>query len=202
MSKLLKVIQGVSVYQDDDKRIHYIADMDVDVDGARHAYRLDNRRPPALDDIHASAGYPNGSWHNVLVRDPKNPDVPYVDLEGFCLSMTSYYREDFPYTDRHRWVDAETVPYIVLPGSIRQLARGVCLGCRARITRTTDGKFCDGVYADSSGGNIGEVSVFAAKVFGDQWNAGNGDSRHIYEYQFWPNEPALINGEQFRLIPL
>ncbi len=201
MSKLLKTIQGVNVYQDEDKRIHYIADMSVDVDGAKHSYRLDNRKPPALDDIHASAGYPNGSWQNVLVRDPKNPHVPYVDLEGFCVSMTSYYREDFPYTDRHRWVDAEAVPYMVMPGSIRQLAKGVCLGCRARITRTTDGKFVDGVYADSSGSNIGECSVFAAKVFGSQWNANNGDERKIYEYQFWPDEGAVVNGEQFRLIP-
>ncbi len=201
MSKLLKTIQGVNVYQDEDKRIHYVADMSVDVDGAKHSYRLDNRKPPALDDIHASAGYPDGSWQNVLVRDPKNPHVPYVDSEGFCVSMTSYYREDFPYTDRRRWVDAETVPYMVLPGIIRQICVGKVLGCKARITRTTDGKFCNGVYADSSGSNIGEVSVVAAKVFGSQWNANNGDERKIYEYQFWPDEGAVVNGETFRLIP-
>lgn len=201
MSKLLKTIQGVNVYQDADKRIHYIADMSVDVDGAKHSYRLDNRKPPALDDIHASAGYPDGSWQNVLVRDPKNPHVPYVDLEGFCVSMTSYYREDFSYTDRHRWVDAEAVPYMVLPGSIRQLAKGVCLGCKARMTRTTDGVFEEGVYADSSGSNIGECSLKSAHRFGSQWNANNGDERQIYLYEFFPDVPALVNGEQFRLIP-
>ncbi len=202
---LLKTIQGVNVYQDDDKRIHYIADMDVDVDGAKHSYRLDNRRPPALDDIHASAGYPNGSWHNVLVRDPKDSHVPYVDIEGFCVSMTSYFREDYPYTDRHRWVDAETVPYIVLPGSIRQLCKGVVLGCKARITRTTDGRVVDGVYADSSGGNIGEVSVCTAQHFGSQWNANCGDDRKIYEYEFWPDQvPDFLDPvtkQPFRLIP-
>ncbi len=201
MSKLLKTIQGVNVYQDEDKRIHYIADMSVDVDGAKHSYRLDNRKPPALDDIHASAGYPNGSWQNVLVRDPKNPHVPYVDLEGFCVSMTSYYREDFSYTDRHRWVDAEAVSYMVLPGSIRQLCKGVALGCRARLTRTTDGIFEEGVYADSSGSNIGECSLKSAQRFGGQWNANNGDERQIYLYEFFPDVPALVNGEQFRLIP-
>ncbi len=191
----------MNVYQDADKRIHYIADMSVDVDGAKHSYRLDNRKPPALDDIHASAGYPDGSWQNVLVRDPKNPHVPYVDLEGFCVSMTSYYREDFSYTDRHRWVDAEAVPYMVLPGSIRQLAKGVCLGCKARMTRTTDGVFEEGVYADSSGSNIGECSLKSAHRFGSQWNANNGDERQIYLYEFFPDVPALVNGEQFRLIP-
>ncbi len=201
MSKLLKTIQGVNVYQDEDKRIHYIADMSVDVDGAKHSYRLDNRKPPALDDIHASAGYPNGSWQNVLVRDPKNPHVPYVDMEGFCVSMTSYYREDFPYTDRHRWVDAEAISYMVLPGIIRQLCRGVALGCRSRLTRTTDGIFEEGVYADSSGSNIGECSLHTTHRFGSQWNANNGDERAIYLYEFFPDVPALVNGEQFRLIP-
>ena len=199
--KLLKTIQGVNVYQDEDKRIHYVADMSVDVDGAHHSYRLDNKRPPALDDIHASAGYPNGSWQNVLVPDPDHPSKPYVDSEGFCVSMTSYWREGFAKIDRRRWVDAETVPYMVLPGSIRKACKGIVLGCRARITRTSDGKFCDGVYADSSGSNIGECSVFTAKVFGDQWNANNGDERKIYEYQFWPDEPASVCGEMFRLIP-
>ena len=199
--KLLKTIQGVNVYQDEDKRIHYVADMSVDVDGAHHSYRLDNKRPPALDDIHASAGYPNGSWHNVLVRDPRDSSKPYVDSEGFCVSMTSYYREDFPYTDRKRWIDAETVPYMVLPGSIRKACRGIALGCKARMTRTTDGLIVDGVYADSSGSNIGEASVAAAKIYGDQWNAGNGDERKIYQYEFWPDTIAVVCGETFRLIP-
>ncbi len=199
--KLLKIIQGVSVFQDEDKRIHYIADMSVDVDGAHHSYRLDNKRPPALDDIHASAGYPNGSWQNVLVADPNHTHMPYTDEEGFCVSMTSYWREGFAKIDRRRWVDAEAIPYMVLPGSIRQACKGVVLGCRARITRTTDGLFVDGVYADSSGANIGECSVFAAKVFGEQWSASNGDERRIYSYEFYPDQPALVNGEQFRLIP-
>ncbi len=201
-SKLLKVIQGVSVFQDADKRIHYVADMSVDCDGARRSYRLDNKRPPALDDIHASAGWPNGSWQNVLVPDPKNSSKPYVDSEGFCVSMTSYWREGYEKIDRRRWVDAEAIPYMVLPGSIRQACKGVVLGCRARTTRTTDGKFVDGVYADSSGSNIGECSVFAAKVFGEQWSASNGDERRIYSYEFFPDQAALVNGEQFRLIPM
>ncbi len=202
MSKLLKTIQGVNVYQDDDKRIHYIADMDCDVDGAKHSYRLDNRKPPALDDIHASAGYPNGSWRNVLVADPADHSRPYVDPEGFCVSMTSYWREGNLFLiDRKRWVDAEAVPYMVLPGSIRQLCRGVALGCRARMTRTTDGVFEEGVYADSSGSNIGECSLKSAHRFGSQWNANNGDERAIYLYEFFPDVPAMVNGEQFRLIP-
>ncbi len=138
----------------------------------------------------------------MLAVDPNHTHMPYVDEEGFCVSMTSYWREGFAKIDRRRWVDAEAVPYMVLPGSIRQLALGVCLGCRSRITRTTDGIFDEGVYADSSGSNIGECSVKSAHRFGSQWNANNGDERKIYLYEFWPDVPALVNGEQFRLIPM
>jgi hypothetical protein len=201
MKTLLKTIQGVEVWQDDDKRVHYVADMSVDVDGARTSYRLDNKKPPALDDIHASAGYPDGSWENVLVPDPVDRSKPFVDSLGFCVSMTSYWWEGFGKTDRRRWVDAEAVPYMVLPGSIRNLCEGVVLGCRARVIRTTDGLTCEGVYADSSGSNIGELSVCAAKVYGDQWNANNGDEAKIYLYEFWPDQPAIVNGKLYRLIP-
>lgn len=201
-AKLLCVHAGIKVYQDDDTlRVHYVADLSVDVDGARHAYRLDNRRPPALDDIRKSAGYPSGSWWNVLVRDPKNASKPYVDAEGYCVSMTSYQRFEFDRWDRRRYVDAEEVPYSVAPGKVRQLCKGVLLGCKSRITRTTDKKAIDTVYADSSGGNIGEAGVAAAKFFDPTLSASNGDEREIYLYEFWPNVPALVNGEQFKLIP-
>lgn len=214
--KLLKTIQNVPVYQDEEgdvladmpspahgnpkpKRIHYIADLSVDVDGHPHSYRLDNKKPPALDDIHASAGYPNSSWQNVLVPDPNNPNKPLVDGEGFCISMTSYQWEEYKKTDRRRYVDPEQVPYSVLPGSIRKLCKGVVLGCASRITRTTDGKHVETVYADSSGGTIGEAGWSAARTFGN-WNANNGDERKIYLYEFFPDVPAVINGVVYRLI--
>ena len=213
--KVLAIMQGVRVFQDEagdihedarPKRIHYVADLSVDVDGAEKSYRLDNKRPPALDDIRASAGWNHGTWWNVLVRNSENPSMPYVDENGFCISKTSYLRPQFAETDRRRYVDPLTIPYSVLPGKIRELCNGVVLGARARITRTTDGAFVDTVYADSSGYNIGEAGILAAKRFGEQWNANNGDERKIYLYEFFPDEPPLfpdpITGEPFRLVPL
>jgi hypothetical protein len=214
----LKSFEGVMVYQDeasdtiDDmptpqhgapkpKRIHYIADLSVDVDGHPKSYRLDNRKPPALDDLHKSAGYPDGDWWNVLVADP-DTGKPYVDALGFCVSMTSYQRMGYVRTDRRRYVNPEVVPYSVLPGAIRRICKGVVLGCASRITRVTDKIKVETVYADSSGGNIGEAGWMAAQTFGSQWSASNGDERRIYLYEFFPDEAALINGEQFKLIPL
>src|ERR1700744_2862745 len=100
--KVLCEVQGVQVIQEPDLRIHYVADMDVDCDGATLSYRIDNKIPPALDNIHASAGYPSGAWWNVLVRDPMEHNRPYVDELGYCISMTSYQDRTFTALDRRR----------------------------------------------------------------------------------------------------
>jgi hypothetical protein len=60
--RLLHIVQGFISIRTTILRVHYIADLSCDVDGARVSYRYDNRQPPALDDIHKSAGYAHGSW--------------------------------------------------------------------------------------------------------------------------------------------
>src|SRR5436190_11420731 len=204
--RLLSTIKGTSIKQhvqdeEGDIKIFYTADLSVDVDGSRHSYRLDNDPKLALDDIHASAGWPHSSWQNVLVRDPKEPDMPYVDEEGYCVSMTSYQREGFNSIDRRRYVDAAVVSYAVIPGIVRRLCEGVLLGCAARITDTLTKASIDCVMADFSGYSIGEASLAAAHYFSPHLSARNGDERPIYLYEFWPDKAAVISGETFRLIP-
>lgn len=203
-STVLGIFQGISVYQDPapGNRIHYISDLSVDVDGAEHSYRLDNMASKgALDDIKNSAGYPNSSWQNVLVRDPKNPNKPYVDENGFCVSMTSYQREGFGSLDRRRYLDADKIPYAVIPGRIRKLCRGVLLGCKARITDTVDDRAIDCVCGDFSGSNIGEASQAAARFFDPALSARNGDDRKRYLFEFFPSQQITIAGETFKLLP-
>lgn len=216
--KPLHTFQSVVVYQDEDgdpqpKRIHYIADMDVDGDGAPNCYRLDNNEKLALDDIHASAGWPHGDWWNVLVRDPNDPEKPYVDDKGFCVSMTSYQRTEYGPLDRRRYLDANIIPYTVIPGYIREACKGVLLGCRSRVTKLRDtssrslaGASIEGVCGDFSGYNIGEASVKIARFFDKDLSPTNGDGRHIYLYEFFPDTPAVVtlddgSVEHFELKP-
>src|ERR1041384_788310 len=205
-AKLFCVVQGVEVWQDPPigaNRVHYVADMDVDVVGAEHSYRFDNSQLlGALDDIHDSAGYPNDEWWNVLVRDPKEPARPYVDENGFCVSMTSYQREGFSTLDRGRYLDAVRIPYAVPPGRVRRLCRGVLLGCKAKITDVVTDKSIECVCGDFSGNSIGEASLFAARFFDATLSAFWGDERKRYLYEFWPGLPAVVNGETFKLIAM
>ena len=140
-------------------------------------------------------------WWNVLVPDPHDPRRPFVDKDGFCISMTSYQRYAFEQTDRRRYVNAETVPYAVPPGRVRRLCRGVLLGCQAGITHLPTKRSIDCVTADLSGNSIGEASLAAAQFFDPELSARPGDDRPNYLYEFLPNTPAVINGEQYRLIP-
>jgi hypothetical protein len=209
MIEPLCTVEGIDVFQDPQSfksgqpgRVHYVADMSVDVDGAEQSYRLDNSiAKGALDDIRYSAGYPDSSWWNVLTRDPKNPDKPFVDENGFCVSRTSYEREGFSTLDRRRYLDALTVPYAVPPGKVRRLCRGVLLGCKAKITDVVNGRSIECVTGDFSGNRIGEASLFAARFFDPTLSARNGDDRKRYLYEYWPGVPAVLNGETFKLIP-
>lgn len=62
-----------------------------------------------------------------------------------------------------RYVDATTVPYVVVNPKVRQKATGVVIGCRARVTY--ENNTIDAVVADVSGWNdIGEMSIRAAQL--------------------------------------
>jgi hypothetical protein len=203
-TKTLAWFQGVEVVQDDDRRVHFVANLDCDVDGDPHAYRLDNNPKLAKDDIHASAGWPHDEWWNVLVPDPEDEDRPYVNADGYCVSMTSYQREGFERTDNDRYLDASKVPYAVIPGLIRKVCKGVLLGCRARVTLGDVMVEC--VTGDFSGYNIGEASELVCKAFDPLLSARNGDDRKIYLFEFWPGTIPLfddpITGKPFELKPL
>lgn len=204
----LLTVQGVVIFQDDadvpeiDKRVHFLSDLSVDVDGALRSYRLDNNQHLALDDIHKSAGYPHGTWWNVLVRDPHKPNQPFVDADGYCVSMTSYERDGYERTDRRRYLDASMIPYLVIPARVRTHCRGTLLGCRGRITNIKTLRRIEGVCGDFSGGNIGEASEFMAKFFDPTLSARNGDERKIYLYEFFPDQQFTFNGETFPLKPM
>lgn len=204
----LLTVRNVVVFQDEsddpllNNRIHFVADLSVDVDGARQSYRLDNNPHLALDDIHKSAGYPHSSWWNVLARDPNDVNRPYVDKDGYCVSMTSYQRDGYEPTDRRRYLDASVIPYMVIPAAVRQRCKGVLLGCRARMTDIRTIKRLEGMCGDFSGYSIGEASLAAATYFHPELSARNGDDRKIYLYEFFPDQVATINGETFQLKPM
>ena len=101
----------------------------VDADGAPNAYHPDDVPNTCPNegrgiDCLAAAGYPDGSWwQTVLVADPLDPTRPAIQKDGrtkgYFVSMTSLRNTDFAGpADPASYVDAATIPYVVLPAPI------------------------------------------------------------------------------------
>ena len=193
-------IQGITIVQEDDGRVHWRSHATIDADGANgqngnpFAYRLDNK---GLDDIHASAGYPSGGWKNVLIND--GAGHPLTDADGNCFSSTTY---SWPgRTVATRYVDATFVAYVVVNPIIRIQARGVVIGCKARLTYKNTS--IDAVVADvSERSAVGELSIAAGEALGfKDATARDGGVDSGVTYEFWPGTAAVVNGETYLLQP-
>lgn len=115
---------------------------------------------------------------------------PKVFPGGMIASFTWYRDRSKNINDPTAYVDAETVPYIVVPPLIIQHTAGVVRGCKARVTFR--GKSVDCVVADKGPTNrIGELSIAAARAIGINPNPRNGGrSTPDVSYELWPGVAA------------
>ena len=211
MSTTLCILEGVEVIQDNDKHVSFTADADIDADGAngqnggKPAYKSDNSGSEALANggmkIEGGQVVFAASWGKdiVLVKNGR----PLVLPDGVIPSRTSYKFKGREESDPAAYVDAETVPYIVVSPTIRNKARGVVLGSQARVTNTANGKSVDAVVADIGPRNkIGELSIAAARAIGVPSSPRTGgEERKIIKYEFWPDKAASVNGVAYDLMP-
>jgi hypothetical protein len=187
------------IHEDDDGRVHFTADADIDADGAngqfgaRAAYMADD----SGSDFLANGGMAivNGK---VICAKPWARDVvilgddnqPKVFANGVIASMTWYRHRDKARDDPSSYIDSETVPYVVVPPLIVQKTKGVVRGCRAQVSY--NGKSVECVVADKSGKtSIGEISIAAARALGINPSPRNGGlGNPIVHYEIWPGQAA------------
>lgn len=147
------------------KAFVYQSGLAVDADGAYRAYHPDNRL--GLDSIE-HAGHPGNWW--ALATDTGNPNGrPVIQSRndpapGYYVSMTSLY--DSSIVDERnprRFVDAATVPYVVLPPEGFKRAK---LSDFATIVNLKNGKVAGGIVADESAPELpmGEGSIALANM--------------------------------------
>ena len=188
-----------TITEDDDGRVHFTADADIDADGAngQHAgpaaYKIDDSGTEFL----ANGGMKilNGkvicakTWARDIVLLDKDNE-PKVFPGGIIASTTWYRIPGKLPSDPAAYVDAETIPYIVVPPLIIQQTTGVVRGCRARVT--WKGKSVDCVVADKGPtGKIGELSIAAARAVGLPASPRNGGTEkpEVF-YELWPGIAA------------
>ena len=188
-----------TITEDDDGRVHFLADADIDADGANGqnggpaAYKVDNSGTELL----ANGGMKilqgkvvcAHSWaRDIVILDSDNE--PKVFPGGIIASITWYRHPGKLQSDPTAYVDAETVPYVVVPPLIIQKTAGIVRGCKARVT--WHGRSVDCVVADRGPSRkIGELSIAAARALGLPSSPRSGGiEQPEVQYELWPGVAA------------
>ncbi len=200
----------VRVEEDEDGRIEFLADGDIDADGANgHG----GGKPAYMVGDNGSEFLANGGMKmvggKVVGAQPWFKDIvilgangqPAVFPGGIIASKTSYRMPGASANDPAAYVDAETVPYGVLSPTIIQAVHRIVKGCRMRITNTRNGKSVEAVMADiGPRAKIGELSIAAARAIGIAHSPrSGGESEKVIKYEIWPGVPAVVNGVTYQL---
>ncbi|MGI0016640.1 MAG: hypothetical protein ACREBU_24720 [Nitrososphaera sp.] len=161
-----------TITEEEDGRVHFFADADIDADGANGQ----NGAPAAYkEDDSGTELLANGgmkiiqgkvvcarSWaRDIVILDDDNE--PKVFPGGITASITWYRHPGKLPNDPAAYVDAETIPYIVVAPLVIQKTAGIVRGCKAQVTWRGKSVAC--VAADKGPANkIGEVSIAAARA--------------------------------------
>ncbi len=182
-----------------DTTVRFLADADINADGSPHAYRWDNRGTDHID----NAKDANGNFVGVLTDRNGTPlkQGPDDPAPGYYISTTRYEWPDATPGTQNRYVNGEEVIHATVPPIVIDGVPGVVMGCLVEMWNTENGKFCQGMVADSGPKTkVGEVSPAAARALGlnpSPRNGGTDDA--IIQYVIHPGVPAFINGKPVQL---
>lgn len=175
----------INTLTDDDSAFFYESGMEIDADGAYHAYSPDNKS--GLDYL-ANAGHP-GNWWALVTNSGQPNGGPLVQTDtdpapGLYISTTSLEDPNCDRKDPRRYVNAEAVNFIVLPN---RLGLGAKLGDFAVVMRPATGAYDYAVYADvGPASKIGEGSIALAAALGVPSNPKTGGVGHGIVYIVFP----------------
>jgi hypothetical protein len=208
---IIDTIEGCEIRLEDGpegEKVTFTADADIDADGAngqngaRAAYMADDSGSELL--ANGGMGIRHGEvvgiadWFKdiVVVESGK----PKVFPGGVIVSKTAYLIRGEKDETPKRYVDSETVPYVVVPPVIIQKTKGVVRGCFARVTYK--GKSVDCMVGDvGPRKKIGEISIAAARAVGMGASPrSGGEDRKIVQYEIFPGRKVTINGVTYPLM--
>lgn len=100
-----------------------------------------------------------------------------------------------------RSIDADRVPYVVVPPAIIRGVKGIVLGCKARVSYK--GMIVDAVVADVGPSlKLGEISMECARRLGiNPSPISGGVDAYLVHYTLWPGIPAVVDGVTYLLQP-
>ena len=181
--------------------VYWTSGLEIDADGSPRAYHPNSAL--GLDWL-ANAGS-DGHWYGIATANGLSSGQPIIQgvddpAPGFYVSTTSLYDPSRAWDDPRRYVDAEAIPYIVLPQGPRG---GAAVGDFALVINQTNGKQVGAIAADIGPRNeIGEGSIALADALGIPSDPRiGGATGGILTIVFpgsrtspaWPHTPTEIN---------
>lgn len=200
------------IREEDDGRVWYDADLDVDADGdngavdGRAAYMVGDKGSEALANggMAMRGGKVVGvkNWfHDIVILDEDGE--PKVFPGGIIASKTSYRRPGFEPSDPAAYIDSSLVAYIVTNPIIAKLTEGAVMGCKARATNLKTGAVAEAMVGDGGPRDKnGEGSIKLCQLLGVNPSPRSGGVEEpIIRYELWPGVRSeygyplqLING--------
>ena len=158
------------------------ANMAIDVDGSPRAY-FPNNEKPALDKISDADAEGGSTTYIQGHRNPKTGIKGEGPNEGYYVSATSLRFNNEIYKTTN-FLDAEEIPYIVLPKSLPS-AR---LGDLAYVIDLRSFEATHAIWGDCGARDIcGEASIRVARNLKlDHLNAQNGEEEDFFVYVVFP----------------
>ena len=217
MSRIIGTIRGSDIVEEDDGSVTFTSGASLDGDGANGQFGGDPCYAPedynsrTLDYIR-NAGE-TGDWYGVVTDTTGTPIIqgendprPGAYVSATLLQLPGEDGNPLPDSSPFKYVDAATVPFIVVPPMIIDGVAGVVLGCRAVVTNTENGQTVEAVVADRGPSNhLGEISVACAKALGiptgGTYPANGGGADSDINYQLFPGVPAVVNEVTYPLQP-
>lgn len=174
--------------------LFYRAGMTIDADGAPKAYHPVSKK--GLDAL-GNAGRP-GNWWGIATHNGKRNGQPVIQgpndpAPGYYVSTTALSDPTKRYTDPHRYVDATTIPYIIIPGKpkravgvhLRDLVR---MGDFVLVVNRSNGQVAGAIVADIGPvGKLGEGSIALAEALGIPSDPRRGGTSRNVVYILFPN---------------
>lgn len=185
----------------DQSAIFFEAGMAIDADGSPYAYHPDD---VGLDEL-ANAGGP-GEWWGVVTNTGRPDGDPLVqgpvDLApGYYVSRTALEDRAHPPSSPLRYVNAEAVPYLVLPSDFLP-QRKARLGDFAVVLNRRNGRRSAAIFADvGPPGKLGEGSIALARALGIRSSPRNGGTKGDVLYLVFSgsNRERILDAEAIQL---
>ncbi|HET6992189.1 MAG TPA: glycoside hydrolase family 75 protein [Bacteroidia bacterium] len=184
-NKKFLVVGKTQLWQDTiNNTVFFTSGMNIDADGSPRAYH------PVSDsgsDKLANAGS-NGKWWGIATNEKGEPFIQTKTdpAPGFYVSCTALQDGSKKISDPVRYVNSDSIPYIVLPNSKTILAE-IKMGDIAFVKNLRNGRSSYAICADvGSKDKIGEGSIALADSLGINSSPRKGGTRDSVLYIVFP----------------